>query len=390
MSRVDVAARPTVRVRPATERTGSRRAWIESLQLAIGARIVAFAVAAAASWLLAADAGSSLPGIFDMWRRWDAEHFLTIAEHGYTAPVSDRHAAAFFPAFPLAVRTLLATGLAPVVAGMLVSLAAAAVAGAFLYRLADEEIGAGAGRRALLYLTIFPTAVFLIAPYSESLFLAGAIAAFYLARRQHWHLVGIPAAVAMGARAAGVFLLLGLALEFVRQGRFSRHRNATAAVALIVGALPLLAYGAFLAQAMGDPFAFLEHQREGWGRTYVGPITSFMNTWNTWDGAAYPTNWLLAWRLEIVAAAVGVGFTAWALAKREWGYAAFMGSMLLVLMTSTWYYSIPRMLLTMFPIVIFLSEATAHRRHLHEWLIIGFAPLATLGVVIFTEGAWFY
>ena len=390
MSRVDVATHGVIRASAAATRTIGRRAWTESLQLALGARAVAFGIAIAASWFLIPDGASAPAGIFDMWRRWDAEHFLTIAEHGYTAPESDRHAAAFFPAFPLVVRALLVTGLTPVAAGMLVSLVAAVVAGAILYRLVEEEIGLGAGRRALLYLTVFPTTVFLIAPYSESLFLAGAIGAFYLARRGRWHLVGIPAAVAMGARAAGVFLLIGLALEYVRQGRFSRHRNATVAVALVIGALPLLAYGAFLAQAMGDPFAFLEHQREGWGRTYVGPISSFMNTWNTWDPAAYPTSWLLSWRLEIVAAAVGVAFTGWAVAKREWGYAGFMGSMLLVLMTSTWYYSIPRMLLTMFPIVIFLSEATTRRKQLHEWLIIGFAPLAALGIVIFTEGAWFY
>ena len=96
------------------------------------------------------------------------------------------------------------------------------------YRLAEEEIGRGAGlagphetngagRRASLYLLFFPTAVFLVAPYSESLFLAGAIPAFYYARRKRWIMAGMFAAVAMGARAAGIFLLFGLLVEFVRQ-----------------------------------------------------------------------------------------------------------------------------------------------------------------------------
>jgi hypothetical protein len=230
----------------------------------------------------------------------------------------------------------------------------------------------------------------LIAPYSESLFLAGAVAAFYYARRGRWHLVALPAAVAMGARAAGIFLLIGLAVEFLRHRDFKLERVANAAFALTVGVLPLLAYGAFLARAMGDPLMFLVHQKEGWGRTFVGPIQSFWNTWLTWDVASYPTNWLLAWRIEVLAAAVGVGLTLWAVAKREWGYAAFMGSMLAVLMTSTWYYSIPRMLLSMFPIVLFLSEATKDRPHLHEWLVLALAPLATLGVVVYTQGGWFY
>lgn len=390
MSSVDVGARPRPRAQVVQTQSHQRRAWVEALRVALTARFAFFGVAIAASWLLLADDLTAARGFAELWRWWDAEHFLTIAEHGYTAPQSDQHAAAFFPAFPLTVRALLLVGLPAVAAGLLVSAASAVVAGAFLYRLAEEEIGPGAGRRALLYLTVFPTAVFLVAPYSEALFLAGAIPAFYLARRERWHLVGLPAAVAMGARAAGVFLLIGLVLEFVRQGRFTPRRIGNAATSLVIAVLPLLAYGAFLAQAMGDPLAFLEHQREGWGRTFVGPVASFMNTYNTWEAGTYPTNWLLAWRIEIVAAAAGLAATVWAFVKREWGYGAFMGSMLLVLVASTWYYSIPRMLLTMFPIVLFLSELTARRRWLHEWLIIVLAPLATLGVIVFTQGAWFF
>lgn len=340
--------------------------------------------------LLSTGVGAPQLGFEEMWRRWDAHHFLTIAEFGYTAPQSDAHAAAFFPAFPLAVRPLLWLGLSPVIGGLLVSAVASTVAGAYLFRLAQEELGEGAGRRALLYLTVFPTAVFLVAPYSEALFLAGAIPAFYFARRARWHLVALPAALAMGARAAGVFLLIGLAVEFIRQRDFSLHRSANAAFSLIVGALPLLAFGAFLSRAMGNPLMFLVHQKEGWGRTFVGPVASFLNTWGTWDVASYPTNWLLAWRIEVLAAAVGLGVTLWAVAKGEWGYAAFMGTMLAALMTSTWYYSIPRMLLSMFPIVLFLSEASGPRPRLHEWLLLAFAPLATLGVVVYTQGGWFY
>lgn len=360
--------------------------------MAFVARLAFFAIGMATSWfLLSGSSGAPETGFQGMWRSWDAHHFLTIAEHGYTAPQSDAHAAAFFPGFPLAVRPLLWIGLSPVVAGLLISAVAAVVAGYFLHRLAEDELGEGAGRRALLYLTIFPTAVFLVAPYSESLFLAGAIAAFYFARRGRWHLVGLPAAVAMGSRAAGLFLLLGLAVEFLRQRDFSKERLANAGLALVLGLLPLLAYAAFLGQAMGDPFEYVNHQREGWGRTFVGPVSSFMSTWSTWDSASTTqTNFLLAWRIEIVAAAAGIGATLWAAWKREWGYAAFMGSMMAVLLTSTWYYSIPRMLLTMFPITLFLAEASGRRPALHEWLVVALAPLAALGVVVFTQHNWFF
>lgn len=366
-------------------------AWATSLRVAVAVRVAFGLVAVLASWLLMLfELGPPEMGALDMWRRWDAHHFLTIAEYGYTAPESDAHAAAFFPAFPIATRAVMTFGLSAVAAGLIVATVSSVVAGYFLYKLAESELGEDAARRAVVYLNVFPTAVFLLAPYSESLFLAGAIAAFYLARAGRWHLVGIPAAVAMGARAAGLFLLFGLAFEFLRQRDFTRLRVGNALMSLAIGVLPLLAYGAFLAQAMGDPFEFLTHQREGWGRTFVGPVASFLNTWNTWDVSSYPTNWLLAWRMEIVAAVAGVAAAVWALTKREWGYAAFMGSMLFALVTSTWYYSIPRMLLSMFPIALFLSEASERRGTVHEWLVVGFTVVATMGVVVYTQGIWFY
>jgi hypothetical protein len=94
--------------------------------------------------------------------------------------------------------------------------------------------------------------------------------------------------------------------------------------------------------------------------------------------------------MEIVAAAAGLGLVAWSLAKREWGYAGFIGSMMAALLTSTWYFSIPRMLLTMFPAVLLLAELTGRRPIRHELAVAVMAPVAALGVIVFTRGAWFY
>jgi hypothetical protein len=385
------AARPA----PATDKSTAvrslvTRAWVESAGVTAATRAAFLLVALAASWLLSTETqGVPQQSFLSLWDNWDAHHLVTIGEHGYFSAASDVHATAFFPLFPLLVAALLVVVANPVAAGLVVSALASVVAGAYLFRLAEEEAGEGAGRRALLYLMLFPTAVFLVAPYSEAVFLGGAIAAFYYARRQRWHLVGIPAAVAMGARFAGVFMLLGLAVEFLRQRDFSAARFTRAALALVIGAAPLVAYSIYLAQTTGDPFHFVDAQRAGWGRDLVGPIESFRATFDTW-GRDYPTNWLLAWRGEIVAAAAGLGMVAWALAKREWGYATFMGSMLAVLLSSSWYYSIPRMLLSFFPVMVFLAQWSRSSDTRHETILLVTVPIATMGAIIFTQGIWFY
>jgi Gpi18-like mannosyltransferase len=371
-------------------RAYDRTPWIEAVKIVLVTRVVFYVLAYVGAWLFSTGStGPPTEGFLQMWTRWDAIHFTSIAEFGYRGPNSGTYSTAFFPLFPLLERAGSAFGLSTAAAGMVVSAVSGVVACAYLYRLAEEDIGEGAGRRAALYLNLFPTAVFLMAPYSEGLFLAGAIPAFYYARRSRWLAAGIPAAVAVGARVAGIFLLAGLVVEFIRKRDFSMDNMLNAMTAVLLGGLPILAYGVFLARATGNPFHFLESQRVGWGRAFVGPVASFTNTWNTWN-SSYFTNWMFAWRLEIVAAIIGLAIILWALLKREWGYAAYMGLGLGALITSSWYYSIPRMLLTWFPFALFLAALTARDHRRHELALLALAPLAALGVLLYTRNIWFF
>jgi Gpi18-like mannosyltransferase len=121
-----------------------------------------------------------------MWARYDAVRFEDIAQHGYEGANSDPNNTAFFPLFPVAIRMVSAVGVSVSPPGLLIAAVGSLVAGVFLYRLAEAAFGEVAGSQAVLYLMLFPTAVFLVAPYSESLFLAGAVPAFYYARRAQW------------------------------------------------------------------------------------------------------------------------------------------------------------------------------------------------------------
>jgi len=361
--------------------------WTDAAALVALTRVCFVLLAYGAAWLLASTTGPLRDGFFDIWVRWDARHFLEVAEYGYTDASSDPHATAFFPLFPLLVRAVGVVGLPGAAAAMLVTTVSTVVACAYLYRMAEEEVGRHSGRRAVLYLLLWPTAVFLIAPYSEATFLAGTIAAFYYARRGRWKLAALPAAVATASRAAGVFVLVGLLFELFRQ-RPRPVRDAM--IALGVGVVPLAAYGAYLWRIKGDPLYFFVDQRQGWNRDFVSPLESLRNSFDLATSSDAPTNWILTWRLELVAAIVGVALVVWALTAREWGYAAYMGAAMTALMTSTWYFSIPRMLLTFFPAVLILARYTMRRAGRHEFALAVMAPVAAVGVVVFTQGAWFY
>ncbi len=211
--------------------------------------------------------------LVDVWARWDSVWFLRIAEHGYGS--AEEASAAFYPLYPLLVgflgRVLLGHY---VLAGAIVSLAAALGAFVLLSRLAEARLGGEAAERAVLYLAIFPFAVFLGAVYSESLFLLLAVASFLLAERGSFLGAGLSAGLAWLTRPLGFALLPALA---VIAWRSRRRGEAFAGLAAAPGLFAL--YPAFLWWRLGDPLAFVRAE-DVWGRQLspLGPLGG------AWDG----------------------------------------------------------------------------------------------------------
>jgi hypothetical protein len=214
-----------------------------------------------------------LGAVTDVWARWDSVWFLRIAEHGYSA--ASGAASAFYPLYPGAVAVL---GRALfghyVLAGILISLAAALGSFLLLHRIAEERLGADGARRAVLYLAFFPFALFLQAVYSESLYLLLTLAAFTLAERRRFLAAGAVTGLALLTRPTGVALVPALAL-IAWQERDRLRALASLAVAPVLFA----AYPLYLWQAEGDPWAFLRAQRI-WSRhlSPAGPLGGI------WDG----------------------------------------------------------------------------------------------------------
>jgi hypothetical protein len=197
--------------------------------------------------------------VTDVWARWDSLFFVRIAQHGY-----DASSAAFFPLYPLLVGGLgRILGGHYVLAGILVSLAACAVSFVLLYRLAEPRLGADGARRAVLYLALFPMALFLQAVYSESLFLALALAAFLLAERGRFAWAGTAAGLALLTRSIGVALLTGLAILAWRSRNRARAFAGLAIAPALFAAFPL-----YLWWKLGDAWAFL-HAQDAWHRHFV-------------------------------------------------------------------------------------------------------------------------
>jgi hypothetical protein len=144
------------------------------------------------------------------WQRWDTPQYQAIAERGYSA-----FETALFtpPLYPLLMQlTRRIAGGNTLVSGMIVSGIASLMCLFVFFRLGTLELGDKIqAQRAVLYLAIFPTAFFLFAAYTESLFLLGVMMALLSVRSKKWIWAGIWGAVVALTRTPGSLILVPLA-----------------------------------------------------------------------------------------------------------------------------------------------------------------------------------
>src|SRR6266550_588706 len=114
--------------------------------------------------------GPHLSLIFNTFAQWDSGWFIRIADHGYDV----KQSSAFFPLYPLVVRGVAEVVRSTVIAGVLVSVAAAGVAAVAIFRIARRFVGEAVASDSVLLLALFPLAFVFTAVYSDALFAAVA------------------------------------------------------------------------------------------------------------------------------------------------------------------------------------------------------------------------
>jgi hypothetical protein len=335
----------------------------------------------------------------DVWARWDSVPYLQIAEHGYGG---EKGSPAFYPLYPWLVggvgRVL---GGHYVVAGVAVSLAATLVAFVLFHRLARRHLDANGANRALLYLALFPAALFLQAVYAESLFLALALGAFLAAERDRWPLAWLLVGLALLTRPTGIALVPPLAVIAWR----SSGRRAAAA-SFVLAPLVFVAYPLVLHEQLGDARAFL-HAERFWHRTVsvFGPLDGVWQALHAaWAGVLQltvgsQTHWywtpvnpartatlnleLLAYLVVLVA----LGVVAWVKIGAPYGvYVA--ASLAIPLSAPSDLYpllSLPRFGLAMFP--VFLALAAVTRREAIHTAVLSVSAVF-LGVAVAGWATW--
>ena len=353
--------------------------------------------------------------------RWDSVWYLAIARDGYLDPgnpvQAGHHAkAAFYPLYPLLMRAGGWIVGSQLVAGVLLSLACFLVALVLLHRLAEIELGPRDARGTLLLVAFFPTAFFFSAVYTESLFLLLSVGAVLAARQGRWAWAGLAGGLAAITRNSGVLLLVPVALLFLygpradrpdpgpvpvadRWGRLRpRHPLTREALWLLLVPLGLAGYLAYAAAALGDAFAPF-HAQELWLRHFVplGALTdgvraAWLGLRQLVHGSPTPVYFAESAGDPFVTAGNSLmllGFLAFALValagalrRLPFAYGAYAAVALLLTLSypvdAQPLMSLPRYVLTLFPLQMWLARWSGERGRTDRAVAVGAVLLGLL------------
>ena len=329
--------------------------------------------------------------IFTSWERFDGLWFLRIAAGGYRLGDGS---AAFFPLYPLLIRGVSwIIGGHPFAASLLVSNASLAGALVVLYFLTASELSESAARKTVLYLALFPTAFFFLAPYSESTFLLTTVASLWAARRRRWWLAGLCGAFAAATRSVGILLVPTLAIEALHQWHVPEGRREPLWPKLLWSAsagLGTLAYLLYWQVRAGDLLAPL-NKEVNWERHAATP-------WHAMSDATrfaftqlghYPYGYFLTdW--VIVVPCIAVAVYAFLRFRPAFGFYACASILvpLCFIFPGRPLLSMPRFLAVLFPIHWGLADLTERRIVPHP-VVVGVSA-AGLGILTILFVTWYY
>ncbi|GAB4414861.1 MAG: hypothetical protein Kow00106_10130 [Anaerolineae bacterium] len=160
--------------------------------------------------------------IFGVWRRWDADHYLNLAVHGYQT--ENPGPTVFGVLVPLGFRFFDRLLPGPVdLAAIVFETLAFGAALTLLFRLCtvhfrDEQLA----RWAVGVMALQPLSYCFAAPLSESSYLALSLAVFYAAYRRRWLVAGLCGFLATLARTQGVLLAAVAGLILLEEARTPR------------------------------------------------------------------------------------------------------------------------------------------------------------------------
>jgi hypothetical protein len=329
---------------------------------------------------------------WDAFARWDSGWYFQIARYGFHYTPGGRDTIAWFPVYPLLMRyvgRLFGRSPADVYfGGIVVSWAAFVLAMVGLYQLACLDLPRRRAERAVLLATVFPFAYFFGAVYSESVFLAAVVGAFYLFRTKRWIIGGLCGAIATATRVNGLMMLPALAWIAWRTSNGGGRRDRVAALCgVLLVPCGVALDSAYVYSLSGNPLEWAS-AIERWdyhpgGIPFLAPLTLLGHL------VSSPYRFLTQGPMapyDMLNGLAAVGFVAavpFVWARYGAGYGLYMAANLWLPLSSGLFEGLGRYCSVLFPFFIWLAGIRSRRVFLAA--VVASAMLYTLCLALFAN-----
>lgn len=309
--------------------------------------------------------------------RWDSSFYIDIAQHGYHLTPGDTLSnIVFFPLYPFLMYLLAPlVGLNFVLAGWLISIFSLIGSVVIFYKLLKEFHPTIDIETPIFYLLIFPTAFFLNAVYTESLFLLLSLLAFYYIRKGRFGLAGVFGLFAALTRITGILLFLPLAWEFFKKHGV-RKMFSLSFIPILLTPLGTFLFFLYHRFVFGDFLIFFKIE-SAWGRAFQFNKDHFL----LFSHPALANILIDFLFLVLVIMAICLMF------KRKWvSYGLYTLATIGVALSTGTSMSIGRYILVLFP--IYIALATVKNRNFEKIYTLISILLLALNITLFVNGYW--
>ena len=324
--------------------------------------------------------------LMSMFYHWDAPHYVSIAENGYVNTGDAANLIVFFPLYPILIRLFTVDFNYINLSALIVSNACSLIAFLYLYKLAKLEFNDSVAVKAVLFLSVFPTAYFLSAPYTEGLFFALVIASIYYARLGKWQFAGLISLLAALTRVGGVLLLPVLLVEFFHQKGWKPEKTDLRVLWPFLALAGFLIYLGINYQVTGNPLTFMTIEATHWFNR-IDPRAGLEAAYSWARNASYPDDITigLAPLVFAIFGLVMVGVSIWRRLRPV--YLVYMFLTWALAVSTSWWISVPRYVMSMFPIFMLLGLLT-NRKAFSIAIVVISGALLCYFTVFFVLGLW--
>lgn len=319
--------------------------------------------------------------LLNFWNNWDAGWYLSVAQSGYNG-----NNVSFFPLYPFLIK-LFSFLFDFRLAAYLINFLALFGALLGLNKLVKIDHDDETAWRTIIYLLLFPTAIFLTAFYNESLFLFLAIWTVYWSRKKNWLYAALFAFFAGLARIEGSVLFIYLTYEYLQQNDY-KLKNIKKDILYCLAPLGGLAvYMIFLYFKFGDPIKFL-HVIGNWDKKFSWPWDSFGNYFSvffSFDIAT--TGYYLSRVIDLFFMIIALIMGCLVLTKERMSYGIYVILSILMVSFTSDLSSANRKTLLLFPVLILLAK-WGKNQIVNFVIIFLFSTLFTFFTMKFVNGQW--